>query len=282
MWLDKEGAYTAFADELAGRAEAGQFSVPVRRLRGSYLELMLGLEDLEDGVGMTPLIVHVPGHTEESIAETPLFELYRAGRRYRRALPTLIREAALGRATPEAIEALVAGEGLTVERADVWLAAREAEARHGDEPDLGTLGPEALFDALMPAGTLASQIDQPAVAAAVRRRAGVLLGVDEPWYARDGVDAPERPSPRRSWRRASRPGSPSGRCASSWSTICGASPSTSGWRRSGRCRGRRCSRARSSRAICAGATPRRTRGSTYGPARLPVRVERAALDGRGR
>lgn len=50
-------------------------------MRGSYLELMLGLEDLEDGVGMTPLIVHVPGHTENSIAETPLFELYRAGRR---------------------------------------------------------------------------------------------------------------------------------------------------------------------------------------------------------
>ncbi len=192
VWLDKEGTYTAFADALAIRAEAGGFPVPVRRLRGSYLELMLGLEDLEDGVRMTPLIVHVPGHNTDSITETPLLELYRAGHCYQRALPTLIHQVALGRANPEVIEALVAGEGLTVERADAWLAAREAEARHGDGPDLGALGPEALFDALMPAGTLAPQIDQPAVAAAVRRRAGVLLGVDEAWYTRDGVEPPER------------------------------------------------------------------------------------------
>src|SRR5687767_5724719 len=86
VWLDRDGTYTTFADRLAARADAKAFPVPVRRLRGSYLELMLALEDLEDGVGMTPLIVHVPGHTEDSISETPLFELYRAGARYRRAL----------------------------------------------------------------------------------------------------------------------------------------------------------------------------------------------------
>jgi len=81
VWLDKEGTYTAFADALAARAEAKAFPVPVRRLRGSYLELMLGLEDLEDGVGMTPLIVHVPGHTEESIAETPASSIMGSSRR---------------------------------------------------------------------------------------------------------------------------------------------------------------------------------------------------------
>ena len=80
VWLDKEGAYTAFADRLRDRGVTEAFPIPVRCLRGSYLELVLGLEGLEDGVAMTPLVVHVPGHTEDSISETPLFELYRAGR----------------------------------------------------------------------------------------------------------------------------------------------------------------------------------------------------------
>jgi len=190
VWLDNEGAYTGFADRLRARGVTDAFPIPVRCLRGSYLELMLGLEDLEDGVAMTPLVVHVPGHTEDSIAETPLFEIYRAGRRYRRALPTLIREAALGRATPEGIERFLAGDAVTLEGADAWLAEQEQAPQAGDGPDLSALGAEALFDALAAGGTLATQLDQPAVVRAIWRRAGALLGVDEAWEAPwDGTDA---------------------------------------------------------------------------------------------
>jgi hypothetical protein len=152
VWLDKEGTYTEFADGLGRRADATAFPFPVRRFRGSYLELLLGLEDLEDGVGMTPLIVHVPGHTEDTIAETPLFELYRAGRRYRRALPTLVREAAIGRATPAAIERFLEWDDVSVAHADTWLAGLEIDAQDGGGPDLSALGPEALFDALTSGG----------------------------------------------------------------------------------------------------------------------------------
>jgi len=193
VWLDKEGTYTDFADELGRRADAKSFPFPVRRFRGSYLELLLGLEDLEDGVGMTPLIVHVPGHTEETIAETPLFELYRAGRRYRRALPTVIREAAIGRATPGVIDRFLERDDVSVEHADTWLAGLENDAQNDDGPDLGALGPEALFDALASGGHLALQLDQPEVARAVRRRAAITLGVDEAWYARWGdANAPSQ------------------------------------------------------------------------------------------
>jgi hypothetical protein len=44
VWLDKEGTYTAFADRLRDRGVTEAFPIPVRCLRGSYLELMLALE----------------------------------------------------------------------------------------------------------------------------------------------------------------------------------------------------------------------------------------------
>lgn len=179
VWLDKEGTYTAFADALAERAAKGEFTIPVRRFRGSYLELMLALDDVEDGVGMTPLVVHVPGHTEDSITQTPLLELYSAGRRYRRALATVVREAAMGHATPNVTEAFLAGN-VTVEAADVWLASLR-DGNHGDrDRDLSPLSPEALFDALLPNGSLFAEAGQ--LARSVQRRAATTLGTDEAWW----------------------------------------------------------------------------------------------------
>ncbi|MCA9678855.1 MAG: BREX-6 system phosphatase PglZ [Myxococcales bacterium] len=181
VWLDKEGAYTGFADALRARSEAGEFPWPVRCFRGSYLELLVGLEDLEDGVGMTPLVVHVPGHTEDSIAETPLFELYRAGRRHRRKLETLVRDAAHGRATTDAVDGFLGGDGVTLEGADAWLDALEQAASRGEGPDLSAVSVEALFDDLRTGGMLATQLDRPVVAQAVWHRAVVLLGIDAVW-----------------------------------------------------------------------------------------------------
>jgi hypothetical protein len=60
VWLDKEGAYAGFADRLRDRGVTEAFPIPVRCLRGSYLELMLALEELEDGVAMTPLVCMCP------------------------------------------------------------------------------------------------------------------------------------------------------------------------------------------------------------------------------
>lgn len=198
VWLDKEGTYTPFADALAERADAGEFAIPVRRFRGSYLELMLGLEGVADGITRTPLIVHVPGHTEESIAQTPLFEIYSAGRRYRRALATAVREAALGLATPEATEAFLAGD-VTVEAADAWLAGVR-DARDGRERDLSPLSPEALFEALLPSGSLAAEVGDPALARSVRRRAATTLGVDETWWREHARnDASDLSTPLAGW-----------------------------------------------------------------------------------
>lgn len=179
VWLDREGSYTAFADALAMRQVGNRHAVPIQAFRGSYLETMLALEDLQDGVGMTPLVMHVPGHNKNTIVETPLFELYRAGRSHERALPTLVRDAAHGLATPAAIEDFLAQPGLTLEAADAWLARQSKTEAPGDAADLSLFSAEALYDDMVTSGKLANRMDHPGMAQAVWRRAEVLLGITE-------------------------------------------------------------------------------------------------------
>src|SRR5690606_4795811 len=63
----------------------------------------------------------MPGFNETTICDGPLLEIYRAGKRYRKALPTLVEEAAQGRALPEDVTAFLSQPGLTLGRADTWL-----------------------------------------------------------------------------------------------------------------------------------------------------------------
>jgi hypothetical protein len=104
VWLDKDGSYTAYVDTLADRHTQQDFFAPVIPFRGSYLDLLFALEPYGDKVDPEPLLIHMPGHTEQTIRKTPLLELYRAGKRYRRALDTLVREAATGKLPPDTIE----------------------------------------------------------------------------------------------------------------------------------------------------------------------------------
>lgn len=183
VWLDRDDVYTEFADDLGQRARDGAFPVPVFGFRRSYLELMLALEPLETGVSMTPLIVHMPGHTEDDMARTPLYELYRAGRRHRRALATLVRETASGRVPGAAIDSFLATPALTLRAADEWLARHGADNPDGDAdgprgPDLSLHSGAALYDALQPGQALARSLTEPGTMAAVWRRARDVLGLD--------------------------------------------------------------------------------------------------------
>ena len=58
-----------------------------------------------------------------------MYELYKAGTVFEKGLGTLVREAALGSATPEEIESFVRGAGLTLADADEWLATLRAQPR---------------------------------------------------------------------------------------------------------------------------------------------------------
>ena len=120
VWLDRDHHYTALADHLA----AADLPYTVLGYRGSFLELLLQLEPLTHGTDPAPLVIHLPGFTEDSVADTPLYPYYKAGSRYRKALDTLITEAAAGRLPPEQIDAFRATDDATLEAADAWLAAR--------------------------------------------------------------------------------------------------------------------------------------------------------------
>lgn len=121
IWLDKDGHYTSYIDQLCDRHQQGDFFAPVIPFRGSYLEMMLALEPYGNRELPDVLLIHMPGHTEETIRKTPLLELYRAGYRHRRALETLIRESALGQVTPDKLDAYLNETELSLTAAEAWL-----------------------------------------------------------------------------------------------------------------------------------------------------------------
>ena len=127
VWLDKDGHYTALVDELLAEPdERLDLGAPLLAYRGSYLQLMQELAPLTDGVDPKPLIVHVPGVNQDGIKDTPLLELNESGYQYRKALTTLIHEAAAGRVTADEVDEFLraheedGAEALTLEAADAW------------------------------------------------------------------------------------------------------------------------------------------------------------------
>jgi hypothetical protein len=182
VWLDKEGLYTEYADGLRMRAEKGEFPFPVRAWRGSFLELVLELDGLEDGVGVTPLLVHVPGHNKTELRATPLLELYRAGRVHERALPTLVREAAHTRVTVEQAEAFLAEPGLTLGRADLWLAQHMRQV--GGGRDWSAHSAESIFDELQRYGELARELSDATAERELWEHLERVLGIAQGFRAR--------------------------------------------------------------------------------------------------
>ncbi|MFM7425262.1 MAG: BREX-6 system phosphatase PglZ [Elainella sp.] len=149
IWLDKDGHYTAYVDQLADRYSKGEFFAPVVAFRGSYLEMLLALESYGNGLDQEPLLIHMPGHTEESIRKTPLLELYRAGYRYRRALDALIREAATGRVSPSELESYLSSRSIDLAAAETWLQQAIAQPQDGLAAYLESLNLEWILDGIL-------------------------------------------------------------------------------------------------------------------------------------
>lgn len=149
VWLDKDGSYTSYVDTLADRHAQQDFFAPVIPFRGSYLDLLFALEPYGDKVDPEPLLIHMPGHTEQTIRKTPLLELYHAGKRYRRALDTLIREAATGKLPPNTIETYLSDGIADLEAADRWLTTALTAPTDDIDHYLAGLSPEWILDGLL-------------------------------------------------------------------------------------------------------------------------------------
>ena len=202
VWLDGDGHYTAFVDRLRAAREAGSLPYAVHALRGSYLELMLALDGVAAGVDKPPLVVHLPGVTRETVRETPMLELYLAGNEFRKALDTLVAEAAAGRVAPDRIEAFRRSEafrsvgGLSLEGADAWLDAAMDAQSGGAGARLRAMGPAAVFDELLGssglAATVGATVGQGDDEAALWAQLAAWLGLPESWRAEALPEAAKR------------------------------------------------------------------------------------------
>ena len=121
VWLDKDACYTNYVDRLIERRDRGEFFAPVVAFRGSYLEMILALENYGNGLDPEPLLIHMPNHTKITIRSTPILELYRAGHSFCKALATLIQEAASGHLKPDDIEAYLNNGPGNLDAAERWL-----------------------------------------------------------------------------------------------------------------------------------------------------------------
>jgi len=126
IWLDSDGVYSGFVERLEGN-----FFADVVSFKGSYIETIMALEGKAEGLDPEPLLLHLPGHTPESVRETPLLEIYHSGLTFQKNLHTLVKEAAAGVVPPEIIQSEVPSLQ-TFEQAEVWL--ENAISRTGAEP----------------------------------------------------------------------------------------------------------------------------------------------------
>ena len=161
VWLDAEQHYTAFADQLMAERAEGRLNFDIKGFRGSYLELMLELEPLTAGVDKQPLVVHLPGFNTTTVRETPLLELYFAGKVFQKALPTLVEEAAATRVPTDRIAAFLTTSGFTLSDADAWLAGVLEGDSNGLAGDLRRLKlTDVIRELLNPDSSLASRVRQ--------------------------------------------------------------------------------------------------------------------------
>ncbi len=108
---------------------AFEFKYPVVSFRGSYLEVMLALEAYGNELHPEHVLVHLPGLNKETTKETPLYELYKAGTVFEKSLGTLVREASVGLAKPDEVDAIVRDPSLSLGKADHWLHELRAQPR---------------------------------------------------------------------------------------------------------------------------------------------------------
>jgi hypothetical protein len=181
VWLDLDNHYAAFVDRLAAARKTGALPYEVRAFRGSHLDLMMGLEGVTGGVEKAHLVIHLPGFTENTVHRTPLYELYAPGARYRKALDTLITEAAAGRVRPDQIDAFKTQPGLTLAAADTWLASLLNQDGGGLATQLRAMQPTAVFDDLLSNGFVARRIAQPQDAAVLWGGMAAWLGLPPSW-----------------------------------------------------------------------------------------------------
>lgn len=191
IWLDRDGHYSQLVDQLQAQRADGELPYAVHGFRGSHLALMLELDAVAAGSDPPRLLIHLPGFTEDTVKETPLLGLYRSGVRYRKALVTLIREAATGQVPGEKVEEFMASEPGTLAMADGWLQA-QLQADGGGLYEQIRFSPVVeVFEELLCGGPLCRQINSADVRDQFLRAMEASLALPRNWQRPGALPTPE-------------------------------------------------------------------------------------------
>jgi hypothetical protein len=181
VWLDRDSTYSQFVDQLKDLSSEGLLPYAVRAFRGSHLALLLELDGMAAGADAPPLLIHLPGFTEESVKSTPIFSFYKAGIRYRKGLDTLITEASAGQVPPDRIQAFLEAGDLSLEAADQWMRRQVTGTKDNLETLLAAMAPAALLDDLLTGGPITVQIKTSADSAKLLGVMAAACGLPAGW-----------------------------------------------------------------------------------------------------
>ncbi|ETR74235.1 MAG: PglZ domain protein [Candidatus Magnetoglobus multicellularis str. Araruama] len=125
VWLDKENEFIHLVDTWINQKKEGLFPYDIFAFRGSFLELMIEAKEVLSDKYMPKCVIHMPGFNAHEVKQTPVLEAYKAGKRWRISLHTMIREAAQGRLSEKQISFLLSKKGLTLSKADTFITDNE-------------------------------------------------------------------------------------------------------------------------------------------------------------
>ena len=182
IWLDRDGHYSPLVDQLQALRAEGALPYAVHGFRGSHLALMLDLDAVAAGSDPPRLLIHLPGFTEDTVTQTPVLGLYRSGTRFRKALGTLIREAAAGQVPGDAIEAFVATDPETLAMADAWLQAQLQADGGGLYEQVRSTPVVEVVEQLLSDGPLCRQLTSADARDQFLRAMEATLGLPRNWH----------------------------------------------------------------------------------------------------
>jgi len=181
LWLDAEGLYTDFVDELMQGTEPA-LPYQLCAFRGSYLDLMFALEGRAGAVDRPNLVIHLPGFNEDAVRASPMLELYRAGFRHRRKLERIITDAAAGRVSQDAVSAFLKRGELSLNKADAWLTGLlQGRDDGGLAADLQVMTLTAILDDLLSGGVISGRIKNSADREILWNQLNLRTGLPKAW-----------------------------------------------------------------------------------------------------
>ncbi|EMI44535.1 BREX-6 system phosphatase PglZ [Rhodopirellula sp. SWK7] len=185
IWLDAGSIYTDFVDSLARMQADGKLPYAVHAFRGSHLQLLFDLRMVSSSPSRHPMVIHMPGFNRDSVKQTPILELYLAGRSFEKRFSTLVTDAATGNVTPEQIKAFLSDGETSIAAADEWLTDMLRSGGNSIAAQLHSLSAESLLDDLLSSSpmpdSVADRVDDGADLKPLWNRLGATLGLPGDW-----------------------------------------------------------------------------------------------------